>query len=217
MGGRNLGGISSAARTVGDQSRGCQFQQGCAAGAGLVGGEVAGQLVAHVVFGQEDLTDAAVDVRLVLFHPKNFGRGEAGKRVVAGDAHEIFLAKPQAHIIALFAGALVVPEDGRPQGFAVFVQQYQPVHLAAHADRGDLRRIDTGLIQRRAHALHGAVPPQVGVLFAPQGWGVSKGYSAAATATILPSASMIRDLVAVVEESMPIRYIFPAPLSDSFQ
>ena len=149
----------------------CQFQQGCAAGAGLVGGEVAGQLVAHVIFGQEDLTDAAVDVRLVLFHPQNFGRGEAGKRVVAGDAHEIFLAKPQAHIIALFAGALVVPEDGRPQGFAIFVQQHQPVHLAAHADRGDLRRIDTGLIQRRAHALHGAVPPQVGVLFAPQGVG----------------------------------------------
>ena len=145
-----------------------QLQQRCAACAGLVSGVVAGQLVAHVVLGQKDLTDAAVDLRLVLLHPQNLGRGEACQRVITRNAHQIFLAQPQAHIIALFAGALVVPQDSRPQRYALLVQQHQPVHLPAHTDRGHLRRIDAGLLQRRAHALHRAVPPQIGVLFAPQ-------------------------------------------------
>ena len=139
--------------------------------AGLVRGEVAGQLVAHIVFGQEDLTHAAVELRLVVLHPQNFGRGEAGERVVAGDAHEVLFAQPQAHIIALLARALVVPENGRPQRFAVTVQQHQPVHLAAHAHRGDLRRVNAGLVQRRPQTLHRAIPPQVRVLFAPEGMG----------------------------------------------
>ena len=145
-----------------------QLQQRCAAGARLVGGEVACQLVAYKILRKKDVADAAVDLRLVLLHPQNLRRREPGQRVVARNAHQVLLAQPQPHIIALFACALIVPQDGRPQRYAVLVQQHQPVHLPAHTDRADLRRIDTRLLQRRAHARHRAVPPQIGVLLAPQ-------------------------------------------------
>ena len=53
---------------------------------GLVERVLAGQPEAHVVLGEQDVGDAAPDVRLVLPDPEELRRGEAGDGVVAGDA-----------------------------------------------------------------------------------------------------------------------------------
>ena len=60
---------------------------------GLVHGVVAGQLEADVVLGQQDVPRLRVDLRLVLLHPQDLGRGEAGQRIVAGDLDQPLLAQ----------------------------------------------------------------------------------------------------------------------------
>ena len=63
---------------------------------------------------------------------------------------------------ALRGGALVVPEDRRPQHAVRRVERHQPVHLARQADPGGL----AGRAQLLQHRLRG-VPPQLGVLLGP--------------------------------------------------
>ena len=128
-----------------------------------------------LIFGQQNFVDAGVDLRLVLLHPEDFRRSETSKRVVAGDAYQFAFAQPGADFVTLAGRALVVPEDRGAQDFPRCVQQHQPVHLAG-----------------QAHAHH-------------SGWGVWKSYSLAAMATITPVSSMRSALVAVVDESMPMR------------
>ena len=148
-----------------------QVEQDGAGPVGAVHGVGVGQLEAHIVLGQEDVAGARPDLRLVLLHPEDLGRREAGERVVAGNGDEARLAQAGAHLVALGARALVVPEDGRAQDLAGLVQEDQPVHLPGEADGGDRLGVDPRLGEDAADALHGAVPPEVGVLFGPEGFG----------------------------------------------
>ena len=63
---------------------------------------------------------------------------------------------------ALGAGALVVPEDRRPEHRSFGVEHDEPVHLAGEADPGAARG------RRREHGLR-RVPPVLRVLLGPAG------------------------------------------------
>ena len=58
------------------------------------------------------------------------------------------------------AGALVVPEDRRPEHAVVRVERDEAVHLAGQPDRG---RLDAEIRERRLRRL----PPVLGILLAP--------------------------------------------------
>ena len=68
---------------------------------------------------------------------------------------------PLLDLLALGAGALVVPEDRRPQHLLVGVERDEPVHLPRQADAGDLVRAQRleRLLRRR--------PPLLRVLLGP--------------------------------------------------
>jgi len=112
---------------------------------GLVYGKVAGQLEADIILGQQDVFGPGVHIRLVLAHPQNLGRGEAGQGVVAGDFDEIGLTQRRPDVVALRAGALVVPQDGRAQHLTFLVQQGQAVHLPGQPQGGYIGAGDAGL------------------------------------------------------------------------
>ena len=61
------------------------------------------------------MTGAGIDVWLIMLNPQDFGRGEAGQRVVARDLNQALFADPAPDFIALFACTLVVPQDSRAQ------------------------------------------------------------------------------------------------------
>ncbi len=57
----------------------------------------------------------SVDFRLILLDPQNFGCSEACQCIVAGNLDQPVFAQPLADIVALFASALIVPQDGGTQ------------------------------------------------------------------------------------------------------
>ena len=144
-------------------------QQQGAGSVGIVGGVHAGQPVDQVVFGQQDFGDAGKQVRLVLAHPQQLGRGKAGKSDVAGPGAELVIADGLVQVVHLGGGAAVVPQNGRVQHIAGGVQRHQAVHLAAHADARHLLCIKAG--QQLRHASQAGLPPVGGVLLAPAGAG----------------------------------------------
>ncbi len=83
-----------------------------------VHGELAGEAVADVVLGAEDVGDAGEDFGLVVADPEELGEGEVGQGGVAGELDEAveadFLGKP----VALGLGALVGPDEGGAEDFA---------------------------------------------------------------------------------------------------
>ena len=85
---------------------------------GSVGGvdrALPGEPEADVVLRQQDVRDPRVDVRLVPAQPEQLRRREAGERAVAGQLDQALQADALLDLRALGAGALVVPEDRRPQ------------------------------------------------------------------------------------------------------
>src|SRR5690606_20327393 len=68
--------------------------------------------------------------------------------------------------------AAVVPEDGRAEHGAAFVEEDEAVHLPRQPHGGDLGGglggVEARRVQHGADAAHGAVPPQRGVLLAPE-------------------------------------------------
>jgi len=98
-----------------------------------VAGVVAGEAQAQVVLGQQHLGHRVEDRGLVLAHPGQLGRGEAGHGEVAGDRMEV---RQRFHPAALRVAASVIPQDGRTQYAVAAVEQGGAVHLAAEADGG---------------------------------------------------------------------------------
>ena len=65
--------MSSAASISADQRRWATSSSGRAGGIRYFGSIFAGQPVADIVFGQQDLGDLGIDLRLVLAHPDDLG------------------------------------------------------------------------------------------------------------------------------------------------
>ena len=92
-----------------------EVEQDRARAIGLVDRVLAGQPQADVVLGQQDVGRPAPDVGLVVADPHELGRGEAGQGVVAGDLDEPLGPDRRPDRVALGGGALVVPQDRRPE------------------------------------------------------------------------------------------------------
>ena len=135
---------------------------------GLVERVLTGQSQADVVLGEQDVRDAAPDVRLVVAHPHELRRREAGQRVVAGDLDESLGPDGLADRVARRGGPLVVPQDGRAQDVVGRVEEHGAVHLAGQADRDDVVARDARRGQDRPDRRDGAVPPEVRRLLAPE-------------------------------------------------
>ena len=133
----------------------------------------AGHLVYQIIFGQHDLADFCVKIRLVFLHPQDFGRGEAGERDVAGAAAEGCAADLVVEVVCLFGGAAVVPKDGRAQDSVAGIQGDQAMHLPANADAFHLGGVKP--LQQHGDAFQAGFPPIRGVLFAPAGVGHAQG------------------------------------------
>ncbi len=77
-------------------------------------------------------------------------------------------------LIALRLAALIIPQNGRSQHFAVRVQQHQAVHLTRETDCFDLTGQDSRLTDDIANALNHSLPPLRGILFGPERLGGRK-------------------------------------------
>ena len=117
---------------------------------------------ADVVLRQQDVRDPRERLRLVRPQPEQLRRREAGQRAVAGQLDQPLEPDPLLDLGALGRRALVVPEDRRADHLARFVEDDEPVHLAAAADRG---RLDVEVVERGL----GGAGPVVRVLLGPAG------------------------------------------------
>ncbi len=183
---------------------GREVEQDRAGAVGLVEGVVAGQPVADVVLGQQDVGDARPDLGLVAAHPGELRRREPGQRVVAGDRDEPRLADRLADLVALGGRALVVPQDRRAQDLAGGVEQDEAVHLAREAHALDVGR------DRRPRPPSRARWPRSRPSTTGAGPARSTAGAAGRTrrptmpiASTVPAASRTTALVAVVETSIP--------------
>ena len=104
---------------------------------------------------------------------------------------------------ALRAGALVVPEDRRPQHPVGGVEQDEPVHLAGQADRPFPA---DGVERRLASARH----QSSGSCSAQPGCGIESGYSSSARASTSPVSEIRIALTPVVPTSRPTQAHAPS-------
>ena len=100
--------------------------------------------------------------------PDQLGRREARQGVVAGQLDEPLGPDGGPDAVALGAGALIVPEDGRPEHRTRLVEDDEAVHLAGQADGDDRLARRAGARQDIADGGDRAVPPELRVLLAPQ-------------------------------------------------
>ena len=141
----------------------------------LVHGILAGQPETHVVLRQQDVCGAGVDLRLVLAHPEDLRRREAGQHLVAGEGKQPIETEPLGDLVALLTGALIVPQDRRPEHPVIAVEHRQPVHLAGHADGAHIGAGRAGLCQRTSDAGSRAFPPLMRILLRPERAGRGDG------------------------------------------
>ena len=87
----------------------------------MVGYERARELVDKIILRQHYLFYSLEILRLVILDPKNFRRGETREGDVAGIRGELLSADRFVEIFRLFYGAAVVPKDGRPYHFVMFI------------------------------------------------------------------------------------------------
>ena len=114
------------------------------------------------------MADARVDLRLLLAHPENLGRGKASQRVVASERDQPLTSNARANLVALRGGALVVPEDRRTQDSASLVQHHEAVHLPRQPDRRHIGACASRLPQRLADAVGDARVPVLRRLLGPE-------------------------------------------------
>ncbi len=144
---------------------GAHVKQQGARGVRDIGRVGAAQQVVDVVLGQHHVGDVGVVLGLVVAHPQDLGRGEAGVGNVTGPLHELLDADLFVEVAHLLGGATVVPQNGGTNDLVIYVQGHQAVHLAGNANARDLRSVLAGEKGRDA-AAHG-LPPVGGALLAP--------------------------------------------------
>ncbi len=111
---------------------------------------------------------ALIDFRFMRFDPHQLGRGEASQRTVARQSDQSFEADHLRDLIALCLRPLIVPQDRGAQYTACLIQHTEAVHLTRQADAFDGITSDVRLAEGSTDGGDHAIPPVVGVLFAPQ-------------------------------------------------
>ena len=132
---------------------------------GDVGRELAGEPQANVVLRQEHVRDPRVESGSCRRSQSSFGAVKPGSARLP--VSSISRCEPDAllDLVALGAGALVVPEDRRPQDPSLRVEGDEAVHLPGEADPAPRRH-------RAGRGRLGGAPPVLGVLLGPAGLGV---------------------------------------------
>ena len=161
-GGSHSRGISSAAHDLVAPAPVRDVEEQRPRGVGRVDRRLAGQPQADVVLGQQDAADPRVDLGLVAAQPEQLRRGEAGQRAVAGERDQPLEPDALLDLRALGSGALVVPEDRRPQHA---VRRRRGRRARASGRRGRSRPVAA----ERARARLGRAPPVLGILLRPAG------------------------------------------------
>jgi hypothetical protein len=110
--------------------------------------------------------DAREQLGLVLAHPQQLGRGEAGHREVAGDGAQPRHARGER--AALGGAAAVVPEDGGAQHLVLCVHRHGTMHLARQADGAHGRQRHSLRAPQLGHHRFQRLPPLRGRLLRPQ-------------------------------------------------
>ena len=128
----------------------------------------AAQLKADVVLRQQHVAHAAPDVRLVAADPQQFRQREIGERGIRRQLEQPIAADGVVQPPALGLGALVAPDDRRPQDRAARVEQHRAVHLSGETDARDGIGRDAGLRQDRAQRILRRAPPVGGILLGPR-------------------------------------------------
>jgi hypothetical protein len=95
------------------------------------GNMLARQPQSQVIFRQQHLPDLGEHFRLVVLHPGEFRRGEAGKDNVAGNLAETRIG---IELGSFGMGAHVVPHDAGPQHRVIRAEQRRAMHVAGKPD-----------------------------------------------------------------------------------
>ncbi len=130
-------------------------------GVGRVDRALPGEPEANVILREQNVRDPPVDLGLVPAQPEELGGGEARKRTVSGQLDQTTQADALLDLGALGAGALIVPEDRRPQHRVVVAEGDEAVHLAREAERVAVPPAELG--QGRL----ARPPPVLGILLGP--------------------------------------------------
>ncbi len=138
-----------------------------AGGIGHVLDMLAGQQQAHIGLGQQHLGDLRIDLGLVLAHPGDLGRGEAGHRDIAGEFAQ--LGQRRFHLLALGSGAAIVPQDARTEDLVVFAQQHRAVHVTRKADAANFGQLSRMRLAQGVDRTLAGGPPIGGILLGPAG------------------------------------------------
>ncbi|MDR6548915.1 hypothetical protein J2736_000098 [Paenibacillus qinlingensis] len=118
------------------------IKQQRAARVGHVHAERSRQAQPDIILRQQQMPNAGVVLRLMLPEPKELRRGEAGQRLIACEAAELGFADGRLDVGALLRGALIAPEQRRPDNLLRLVEEDRPVHLAGEANTCDTRGFD---------------------------------------------------------------------------
>src|SRR5690606_10715331 len=87
-----------------------------------------GHFVGDVVAWQHDFIDLIKQIWLVLLYPPKFGKGKIPRVVVVG-LEKFVRVQEVEELISGVDGAAVAPDDGRPEHFALAIDDHQTVHL----------------------------------------------------------------------------------------
>ena len=150
-------------------------QQVHAGGVGYLGGKLAGEAVANVILGQQDMTAGLVDLWQMLPHPQDLPSGKARQGGVRGDGDEFLRAHSLGDLTALLAGAAIAPQDAAVQHLSPLVQHHQTVHLPGDAYTGNIGGGHTAFVQHGLHRLPHSTPPVGRLLLSPAVLGLVEG------------------------------------------
>ena len=118
----------------------------------------------------------AKTVRLVIAHPHQLGRGEAGHRHDAGDQGQARQPREEARAFRL--AARIVPQDGRAERPVIAIECDHRMHLAGEADRSDPGHCAACVLRQPRERVADRIDPGRRVLFAMTGSGPERRVAA---------------------------------------
>ena len=149
-------------------------EQQHAAGVAHLGGELASESAANLVFRQQHLGEAVKVLRFMIAEPKNFRRGETGQGRIGDHADQLCApAGPLFDFVALGGRPLIVPQKGTANDLGLSCRE-TPSRASGPTDRSPCTSAGLSLafLTTCANGLDGRLPPIFGVLLAPQRLGV---------------------------------------------
>src|SRR5205823_844112 len=92
----------------------------------------------NVVFRQKHPPKSLPDLWFVVSHPQQLRESEICERWIAGEFDDSRLAQLRIEPIALFLSALVAPDQRRPKGLIILIEQNRAMHLPSQSSRFDI-------------------------------------------------------------------------------